>query len=101
MKSNPPTSARIAPSCGVIDTSAPSTCGNCVICQLPFASAIRRTIEPGRMRCACAARADSAPAAKRKPSPVTLACVPSSNCAFTSFGVADVTTAAMISPLSG
>ncbi len=101
LKSKPPTSARIAPSCGVSDTSAPSTCGSCVICQLPFASATTRTIEPGLMRCACVARGLNAAATKRSPSPLIVATVPSTNCAFTSFGVADVTTAATISPLSG
>ena len=35
LKSKPPTSARIAPSCGTTETNAPSTCGICVIAQLP------------------------------------------------------------------
>src|SRR5260363_291645 len=38
LKSKPPTSARIAPSCGVIEISAPSSCGNWVIDHAPCAS---------------------------------------------------------------
>jgi hypothetical protein len=72
-----------------------------VICQLPFASATSRMMEPGRMRSAWPARGDSAAPTNRSPSPVTVTPVPSSICAFTVFGLASVTTAATISPLSG
>src|SRR5260363_17499 len=50
LKSKPLTSARIAPSCGVIEISAPSSCGNWVIDHAPCASFRTRMTGPGRMR---------------------------------------------------
>src|SRR5919204_263517 len=44
LKSNPPTSARIAPSRGSTDTNADSTSGNCAICQF-FPSCSTRMID--------------------------------------------------------